>query len=86
VIKLSDERHALILLQNWIVSMAVVMYGLSRAQHCYGSDGHVSLSRCQIYAVDVLKIAVFYGCCYRLKYVDRKPAAEKAGKSLKPVL
>jgi len=66
---------AMILLQKWVVSMAMVIYGLSRVQRCVGDDGKMLLSPYQMHFVDLLMITVVLAGCYQLQsdFIARNP-------------
>ena len=67
---------AVILLQKWIASMAMVIYGLSRAQRCHCDDHELLLSRHQIFVIDLLMIGAVLGSHqWLLKFILRQPAA-----------
>jgi len=67
----------MILLQKWVVSMAVVVYGLIRLQRCC-YDGEQAISNEQVLIIDLLMIMTFLFSHYQLlKTVVRKPAPVK---------
>jgi len=79
----------MILLQKWVVTMAMVIYGLSRVQRCLGDDGEMLLSPYHMRYIDLLMITVVFGGCYQLhldflEYMNRKrvPVVVEAGKTV----